>query len=70
MTSTGAHDKHGEAQPTPQRAWWHWLRLFRGRLRPGLVAGVAGAVLGGLGMAWHGMPRRSRSVMTGLAGVR
>jgi hypothetical protein len=32
---------------------WHWRRLLRGRVRPLLAAGLAGALLGAGGMAWQ-----------------
>jgi hypothetical protein len=32
---------------------WHWRRLLRGRVRPLLVAGLAGVLLGVGGMAWQ-----------------
>lgn len=41
--------------PTEQRPprWWHRRRLLRGRVRPLLAAGIAGALLGVGGMAWQ-----------------
>ncbi|MFE0099029.1 hypothetical protein [Streptomyces sp. NPDC059009] len=36
-----------------RRPWWHWRSLTRGRLRPAIGAAVAGALLGGLGVAWQ-----------------
>ncbi|MFE4640705.1 hypothetical protein [Streptomyces sp. NPDC056730] len=44
---------HADAVSAPRRPWWHWRRLTRGRLRPALAAAVAGAVLGGAGVAWQ-----------------
>ncbi|MFD8923137.1 hypothetical protein ACWGBX_14505 [Streptomyces sp. NPDC055037] len=46
-------DVHADAVSAPRRPWWHWRRLTRGRLRPALAAAVAGAVLGGAGVAWQ-----------------
>ncbi|WP_051745955.1 hypothetical protein [Streptomyces scopuliridis] len=53
-TDTGTHTDTGmDAVPAPHWPWWHWRRLTRGRLRPALAAAVAGAVLGGAGVAWQ-----------------
>ncbi|MEU6762625.1 hypothetical protein ABZ916_08865 [Streptomyces sp. NPDC046853] len=41
------------AAPGRPRPWWHWGQLMRGRLRPALAAAVAGALLGGTGIAWQ-----------------
>ncbi|MEW2531031.1 hypothetical protein [Streptomyces sp. NPDC047071] len=41
------------ATAVPRRPWWHWRRLTRGRLRPALAAALAGALLGGTGVAWQ-----------------
>ncbi|MEU0840339.1 hypothetical protein ABZ370_12835 [Streptomyces sp. NPDC005962] len=41
----------------PPRPWWHWRSLTRGRLRLAVATGaagaVAGALLGGAGVAWQ-----------------
>ncbi|MBL1096897.1 hypothetical protein [Streptomyces coffeae] len=39
--------------PKQRQPWWHWRRLTRGRWRPALAAAVAGALLGGTGVAWQ-----------------
>lgn len=46
-------ETNAAAVPEPPRPWWHWRRLTRGRLRPAVAAAVAGALLGGVGTAWH-----------------
>ncbi|MET7932052.1 hypothetical protein [Streptomyces sp. NPDC005322] len=43
-------EDHEPARPRP---WWHWRQLTRGRVRPALAAAVAGALLGGAGVAWQ-----------------
>lgn len=49
---TAATSETEAGAPSP-RPWWHWRRLTRGRLRPAIAAAVAGALLGGAGVAWQ-----------------
>ncbi|WKX73953.1 hypothetical protein [Streptomyces sp. XD-27] len=49
----GAEGATEDTVPAPRAPWWHWRRLTRGRLRPALAAAVAGALLGGAGVAWR-----------------
>ncbi|MGH4033007.1 hypothetical protein ACQB60_29185 [Actinomycetota bacterium Odt1-20B] len=50
---TATEETSSEALEPPRRPWWHWRSLTRGRLRPAIGAAVAGALLGGLGVAWQ-----------------
>ncbi|MEV0444351.1 hypothetical protein AB0I84_03415 [Streptomyces spectabilis] len=41
------------ATAAPRHPWWHWRQLTRGRLGPAVAAALAGALLGGAGVAWQ-----------------
>ncbi|WP_282796416.1 hypothetical protein [Streptomyces sp. CC224B] len=52
-TGTGGDVAAADVVSAPRRPWWHWRQLTRGRLRPAVAAALAGALLGGTGVAWQ-----------------
>jgi hypothetical protein len=57
MTDAESNENAQSTESIEDGPWWHWRRLTRGRLRLAVTMGVAGAVagalLGGAGVAWQ-----------------
>ncbi|MGW5866694.1 hypothetical protein ACWFRJ_31485 [Streptomyces sp. NPDC055239] len=66
--TTATDETKAVVAPEPVRPWWHWRSLTRGRLRPAVAAAVAGALIGGAGVAWQAEagPFESKSACWGM----